>query len=214
MARTQNARITLTLSGVATVEELQEMEDRIMSALTDAVATMRTAVEGVAGRLGDPGALEAAVAAERARYDALVADEATEDIAQDAELQAARAEVDRLVGEQTAAAGDLMQLADQLNSVGTAVDEAPPGTPVDEVDVPDVSVPSPDSEVQTPDEAPAEPAPDAPVDVPEEDVAPVDDAAPAPDAPAEPAPDAPAPDDGGDGGPTDSDGNPVVAPTL
>lgn len=198
MPPNQNARVTLTLSGVATEADLTEMENRIMSALTDAVATLRTAVEAAAGRLGDPGAIEAAVAAERARYEALVQAEAAEDLAQDAELQAARAEVDRLVTEQTAAAGELVTLADQLNAVGTAVDEAEPGTPVEEVEVPDVPAP---------DEAPAPAPTPAPDEVPEEDVAPVDEpAAPAP-APA-PAPEAPA------DGPTDADGNPVTPPTI
>jgi hypothetical protein len=210
MARAQNARITVTLSGVATTEELAEMENRIMSALSDAVATMRTAVEGVAGRLGDPGALEAAVAAERARFDELVTTEAAEDVAQDAELQAARAEVDRLVAEQTAAAGELVTLADQLNTVGTAVEEAEPGTPVEDVPVPDVVVPDPvapedpaDVGPGVPDDATPGPAPDEDADVPPAPAPAPDDAAPAP------AP-APAPD----GGPTDADGNPVAPPTI
>lgn len=225
----QNARITTTISGVVTDEDLavrlNAMEERIMSALTDAVATLRTAVEAAAGRLGDPGALEAAVAAERARYDELVASEAAEDVAQDADLQAARAEVDRLVSEQTAAAGDLMVLADQLNSVGTAVDEAEPGTPVEDVEVPDVVVPdapAPDDTAPAPDDT--APAPDVPAD----DTAPAPDA-PAPDdtAPAEDAdvPPAPAPDDAAPAddtatpatpgtGPVDADGNPVAPPTI
>lgn len=209
MATKPNARITVTLSGVVTDEDLvvrlQAMEERIMSALTDAVSTLREAVNAAAGRLGDPGALEAAVAAERARYDALVAEEAAEDVAQDEELRAARAEVDRLVGEQTAAAGDLIVLADQLNNVGTAVDEAEPGTPVEEVVVPDVVVPdapAPDDAAPADDaDVPAAPAPDAPTDVPADGGVPADvTPAPAPDV-------APT-------GPTDADGNPVAPPTL
>lgn len=206
--RTQNARITVTLSGVATTEELAEMENRIMSALSDAVGNMRTAVEAAVGRLGDPGELDAALAAERARYEALVSSEEVEDAAQDAELQAARSEVDRLVSEQTAAAGELVTLADQLNNVGTAVDEADDDIPIGDVEVPEVVVPdapAPDAPVDEPVVGPPDaPAPDAPApDAPAPDVDADVPPAPAPDAPAAPA-----------DGPVDADGNPVAAPTL
>lgn len=222
----QTARVTLTLSNIATTDQIEQLEDN-MSALSDAVAALRTAVENlsVAQSPQKVADLEAAVQAERDKYAALVASEDAEDVAQNQELADARAATDALIAEMNAAAGDLGGITAQLAAVGTAVDTTPDDTPVGEVPVePAPDAPSPDDggviggadgplpPVTAPD-APAEgaatpgegstPDPSSPGTT---DAAPTDGGTPAP-ADAAPAP-APAT------GPVDASGNAVDGPRL
>lgn len=199
----QTARVTLTLSNIATEEDIKQMEERIMSALSDAVAQIQTAVSNlsVAQSPEKVAELEAAVQREREANEALVAQalsvqtaEDLEDTQQAQELADAKAANDALLAEMNTAATDLQGVSAQLSALGTAVDEAPDETPVGEVPV------------EVPDEAPADPAP--PVDVPDDGI-PADGGAPAE---AGPTPSDPATPPAG--GPVDTDGNPVDGPNL
>lgn len=244
----QTARVTLTLSNIATEEDvnnlredLTQMEERIMSALSDAVASVKAAVQGVSDRFGagtDGSSvvadLQAAIEAERARATELAAAEAAEDVEQDAALAEARAATDAALAEISGAVQELGGVTDQLNSIGAAVSDAPDDQPVGEVPV---DIPAPDADVQsppeaeTPAEAPADMSGDPVVptegvgagDVPGEGSTPdpsspgTTDEATSPDggAPAEVSPEAPADSGTAAGtGPTDASGNPIEAPRL
>jgi hypothetical protein len=203
----QTARVTVTLSNIATEEDLHNLEDK-MSALSDAISELRATVERLtlstsSERVAE---LEAALQAERDAAAALAASEAAEDVDQQAQLDEAKAATDALVAEMTSAASDLGTITEQLASVGSAVDEAPDDTPVGEVEV---NVPAPDAEVQSPEPVPAPgedvPTEDAPADADVPSNADSDGAGtPVPADPASP----PA------GGPVDADGNPVDGPAL
>src|SRR4051812_25280793 len=142
---TQTARVTVTLSNIATEEQVQHLEEQ-MSALSDAIATLRTTVENlsVAQSPEKVAELEAAVQREREANDALVAKavevqtaEELEDTQQAQELADAKAANDALIAEMNSAAGDLGGITAQLAAVGTAGDTAPDDTPVGEVRVPE-----------------------------------------------------------------------------
>lgn len=202
-----------------------------MSALQEALTGLRSAVENAASRLGDPSELERALVEERRLSAELAASEAAEDVQQNADLTAAQAEVDRLLSEQTAAAQEITTLSERLNTVGTAVEEAPAGTPVEEVDVPETPVTEPvpdgtdvpegaDGAPATPDEVPdagvpadgGAPADETPAGDAGTTPAPTDDAPDTSDEATTPAPADAVPSDGG--GPTDADGRPVAPPTI
>ncbi len=220
----QTARVTLTLSNIATEEDLRSMEERIMSALSDAVAQIQTAVSNLTVAQSPEKIAELQAALEYERQSAIVLrekiafineEETAEDVEQNRQLAEAQAQVDALLAEMNTAATDLQGVSAQLASLGTAVDEAPDATPVGEVEVPEPA-PVP--------EAPAEPAPapEAPAEVPDAGV-PADGGAPAEasptDAPSSPTTtDAPATTDGTPAdagtGVTDAAGNPVPAPNL
>jgi hypothetical protein len=195
----QTARVTLTLSNIATTEDLDNMEERLMSQLSDAIAQLRTTVENLAlaqspQKVAD---LEAAVAAEREKYDALVTAETAEDVTQNQELADAKAATDALMQEMNSAATDLGGITAQLQAVGTAVDTSPDDTPVGEVPVEPAPEPAP---APAPAEPTAEtPVEETPVEIPEDTT----------DTGTAPAP-APAPT----GGPVDAAGNPVPPPNL
>lgn len=231
----QTARVTLTLSNIATEEDLRSMEERIMSQLSDAIATLRTTVENLSTAQSPEkvAELEAAVQRERDANEALVAKavevqtaEELEDTAQAQELADAKAANDALIAEMNSAAGDLGGITAQLQAVGTAVDEAPDETPVGEVPV---EIPAPDAEVQAPAEGGevpegSTPAPSSPgttdVGVSPDGGAPAEaGATPAPAENADTAPanatdtaDATAP--AATTGPVDASGNPVEGPRL
>ena len=170
-----------------------------MSALSDALAALRTAVENIQAvdRPERVAELEAAVAAERARYEALVSSEAAEDVLQDEELAQAKAATDAALAEIKSAANEVGTITAQLASVGTAVDEAPAGTPVEDVEVPAPAEPLPPAE-----ESSEAPSPGDGGAVTSED--------PVKEEPAETPPVAPPTS----GAPTDGAGNPVDAPTV
>ena len=109
----QTASVRLTLSNIATEEDvnnlredLTAMEERIMSALSDAIARLRTTVENlsVAQSPERVTELEGLLAAERAAAANLAASEAAEDVEQDAALAEARAATDALIAEMKAGA--------------------------------------------------------------------------------------------------------------
>lgn len=208
----QTARVTLTLSNIATTEDLDNMEERLMSQLSDAIAKLQTTVQNLslAQSPEKVAQLEQTIADERAKYDALVASEEAEDVQQNQELADARAATDALVAEMNAAAGDLGTITDQLAAVGTAVDTTPDDTPVGEVPVEPTPEPAPapaepDGTGEVPTPGPGTTNPDAgttpveetPVEIPTDTT----DTGTAP---------APAPT----GGPTDASGNPVPPPNL
>jgi hypothetical protein len=95
------------------------MENRIMAALEDAVNNLRQAVNDAQSRFSVAGDVQAAVQAERDKYDALVAAENTEDEQQKQELADAKAETDRLLAEINSAAESLTAVTDQVNSLGS-----------------------------------------------------------------------------------------------
>jgi hypothetical protein len=228
----QTASVRLTLNNLATSEQIEQMEERIMSALSDAIAALRTQVENltVAQSPEKVAELEAAVQREREANEALVAKavevasaEELEDTQQAQELADAKAANDALIAEMNAAAGDLGGITAQLAAVGTAVDDAPDETPVGEVPVPepepapvggadgplpptgDTTEPAPADGGATPGEG-STPDPSSPA---------TPDAGVSPDggAPAEAgAPDAGAP--APTTGPTDSSGNPIDGPNI
>jgi uncharacterized protein YoxC len=211
----QTARVTLTLSNIATEEDINNLEERIMSALSDAVAQIKSTVANltVAQSPEKVAELEAAVQAERDKFAALVASEEAEDVTQNQELADARAQTDALLSEMNTAATDLQGVSAQLSALGTAVDDAPDEQPVGEVPV---EIPAPDAEVQTPEPAPAPAEGEA---TPGEGTTPAPsnegttDVGVSPDggAPAEAGPTpAPAPATG----PVDASGNPVEGPRL
>jgi hypothetical protein len=115
------------------------MENRIMSALEEAVAALRQAVDDANSRFQVAGDVQAAVQAVRERYDALVASENVEDEQQNQQLAEAKAETDRLLGEINSAASALTQVTEQVNTLGqTATAESSDGgtTPPAEGDTP------------------------------------------------------------------------------
>lgn len=203
-----------------------------MSALSDAIAALRTQVENLrlASSTERVAELEGLLQAEREAAAALAASEEAEDVTQNQELADARAATDALVAEMNSAASDLGTITDQLAAVGTAVDDAPDDTPVGEVpveDVPAPEVPAEDAPASPPATDP-EPAPtvDTPAapgeDVPTED-APGDVPTPGPGGTAPDAgvsPDGGAPADAGPApadqgtGPVDASGNPVEGPNI
>lgn len=208
----QTARVTLTLSNIATEEDLNNLKEYVMSALTDAVAQIQATVANltVAQSPEKVAELEAAVQAERERYEALVAAETAEDVAQNQELSDAKAQTDALLAEMNTAATDLQGVSAQLSALGTAVEEAPDEQPVGEVPV---EIPAPDAEVQSPEPAPA-PA--------EGEATPGEGSTPAPSSPETTdvgvSPDGGAPAEAGPAapitGPTDASGNPIEGPRL
>jgi hypothetical protein len=115
---------------LATVRDLNQMEDRIMSAITDALNNLRAAVDGVTTRVNADrvSELERLIAAERAA-------EAAEDVEQEAALNEARAKTDEVLAEFNAAAGEIQSLSDHLNALGTTTAQEEPvvgdATPVD-----------------------------------------------------------------------------------
>lgn len=224
----QTARVTVTLSNIATEQDIHNLEER-MSALSDAIATLRSTVENlsVAQSPEKVAELEAAVQREREANEALVAKavevqtaEELEDTTQAQELADAKAANDALIAEMNSAAGDLGGITAQLAAVGSAVDDAPDDQPVGEVPV---ELPAPDAEVQAPAEGgTTEPAPDAGAgETPGEGSTPAPsspettDAGVTPDggAPAEAGP-APADAPATGTGPVDASGNAVEGPRL
>lgn len=124
--------------GRVTQSDLRELEHNIMTALSVAVAGLSTAVESAVARLGNVAGLQAALADERAKFDALVATEASEDVEQNASLEAlrtdladARANTDSVVTEMETAAVELTDLTDKVNSLGAQA-AVEPGLPVEE----------------------------------------------------------------------------------
>lgn len=230
----QTASVRLTLSNIATEEDvnnlredLTHMEERIMSALSDAIAALRETVNNlsVAQSPERVSELESLLAAERLAASNLAASEEAEDVEQNAALVEARSATDSLLAEMNSAAGELGTITAQLAAVGTAVDEAPDETPVGEVPVEapaptepsapvdsgveDPGVPAEAPVEETPAEAPVSeepsgPTTDAPSSPETTDGVDSDAGTPAPDA----APAAPA------GGPVDASGNPVDGPRL
>lgn len=172
------------------IHHLTEMENRIMSAIEDAVAELTTAVNNANSRFQNTAELETALAAEREKYDALVTAEAAEDEEQNQALADARAATDAALAEVQELPGVLSGLADQVNILGTVttdptnatdapVDTAPVEDPAP-VDVPAETAPVEEAPVSTPD-APVDAAPveeptptDAPVDTPVATDAPAD----------------------------------------
>lgn len=225
----QTASIRLTLTNIATEEDINNLEERIMSALSDAVAAIKTAVSNlsVAQSPEKVQELEAALQAERdANAAALVAAadlasaEELEDSEQNQALMDAKAQVDALMAEMNTAANDLGGITAQLNALGTAVDETPDDTPVGEVPV---EIPAPDAEVQSP---PAEGSVTEPAPV--EGGGEGEGSTPAPSSgetnDVGVSPDGGAPSDAGAApdvvdagpitGPTDSSGRPIAGPNL
>lgn len=96
-----------------------------MSALEDAVASLNQAIQEANSRFQVAGDVEAAVAAERQKYDELVAAEAEEDLLQNQELQDARAKTDAAVSELNSAAESIQAAADQVNTLGQVASEQP-----------------------------------------------------------------------------------------
>lgn len=209
----QTASVRLTLSNIATEEDVnnlredfESMEERIMSQLSDAVAQIKAAVSNlsVAQSPEKVAELESALQAERDANQALVAAaadvasaEELEDVAQNQALADAKSQVDALLAEMNTAAGELGTITEQLNALGTAVDETPDETPVGEVPV-DPAPPVAETPEAPVEEGPTTDVPSSP-ETPSEGATP--DGTPAP----EPAP---------AGGMTDANGNPVEGPNL
>ena len=206
----QTASIRLTLTNVATEEDIHDMEERIMSALTDAIGELKATVEQLKlsqnpQRISE---LEAALAAERDLATKVAELEAAEDVAQNDELAAAKAErdeavkaTDSLMAEMNEAAAALGDVTEQLNAVGAAADE-PVEVPAEEPADAEVSDPDGDEPAA---EIPGEPGVVEPV-VDEDN----------PDLPIgeRPSPEALPETVESDGGPTDSSGRPIDGPLL
>lgn len=226
----QTARVTLTLSNIATEEDLTNMEERIMSALSDAITSLKATVANlqVAQSPEKVQELEAALQAEREANAALVATAASvssaeelEDVEQNRQLDEAKAATDALLSEMNSAASDLGTITAQLSAVGAAVDEAPAGTPVEEIPVEEipVEVPASDEGESAKTAPPSAFEPEAPV---------AGEATPTPDPSSPATPDAEVSPDGGvpaeapvaeapapaAGGPVDANGNAVEGPRL
>jgi len=89
-----------------------------MSALEDAVNALNQAIQEANSRFQVAGDVEAAVAAERQKYDELVAAEEAEDLQQNQELLDARAKTDEAVSQLNAAAESVRAAADQVSQLG------------------------------------------------------------------------------------------------
>jgi uncharacterized protein YoxC len=225
----QTASIRLTLTNIATEEDINNLEERIMSALSDAVAQIKAAVSNlsVAQSPEKVSELEAALQAERDANAAalqaaaeLASAEELEDSEQNQALQDAKAQTDALLAEMNSAATDLQGVSAQLSSLGTAVDDAPDEMPVGEVPV---DIPAPDAEVQSPpaSDSVIEPAPaegdgggEGEGSTPAPSSGETTDVGVSPDggAPSDAAPDVI--DAGPITGPTDSSGRPIDGPNL
>lgn len=125
------------------LRSVNRMEAR-MTALTDALGRLS---EAITGKIS---ALETALAAERERYDALVSSENAEDVAQDAELAAARAETDRTIAEATEQVDALTAQIQGSSEDGSAPAEEPAPAPEQPAETPA------DTPVDTPAETPAD----------------------------------------------------------
>lgn len=100
-----------------------------MSALTDALGRLSTAVND---RIST---LQSALDAERAAAAELAASEAAEDVAQGASLDEARAATD-------AALADLNSAAGEVDAIATSISGVAPSTPVEEVPVEETPAPA------------------------------------------------------------------------
>lgn len=166
------------------VAHLNWMENRIMAALEDVVAELRSAITNANIRFENVGQLEQALADERAKYDALISAEDAEDVQQNQELADAKATTDHALAQVQGLTGTLTELTDQVNQLGNRAPapEAPADVPA--ADTP-TDTPAPvDTPVDTPDETADAPAPaeaEAPADVPA-------DVEPSDEAPANPTP--------------------------
>jgi hypothetical protein len=176
------------------------MENRIMAALEDAVNNLRQAVNDAQSRFSVAGDVQAAVEAERAKYDELVSAEAAEDIQQNQELADARAETDRLLQEINSAADSLNAMTEQVSSLGQVAQEQPAPadgtaepTPAEGTAEPTpadgTAEPTPAEGTFTPEPVPgtATPVPDEGTTAPATDTAAPADAAPADAAASDPA---------------------------
>lgn len=211
------ASVRVTLANVATQEDLRETEDRIVSALTDAIGELKATVEQLKlsqnpQRLAE---LESALADERSKAADLAELEAKEDVAQNDELTAARAErdearkaTDSLLAEMNTAAAALGDVTEQLNAVGTAAEEPADAEVTDpDGDEPAAEVPGEPGQVESVDSDPAAPV---------EPVVDQDEVDANPDLPVggQPAAETPVAEPLPDGGPTDASGNPVEGPNV
>jgi uncharacterized phage infection (PIP) family protein YhgE len=134
----------------ATADDLTFMENRIMAALEDAVNNLRQAVSDAQSRFSVAGDVQAAVQAERDRYDALVAAENAEDAQQDQALADAKAETDRLLGEINSAAQSLTQVTDQVNSLGQVAQDQPTQMTAADADQPTADADQPTADADQP----------------------------------------------------------------
>jgi septal ring factor EnvC (AmiA/AmiB activator) len=101
------------------------MENRIMAALEEVVAQLQQAITDANDRFQNVGALQEALDAERAQYDALVASEAAEDVEQNQELQDAKAQTDELMAQMSSVADTLSGLTQQVNTLGQTASDQP-----------------------------------------------------------------------------------------
>lgn len=118
LLRALYARQTVLLEHVTGMEQT-------MADLQQSVAELKTAVQGVADRVGPRfDELTASLAAARQAYTDLVAAEDAEDVAQTTELQAARDALSAALTDAETAAGDISGEVAKLNAIAPA--EAPP----------------------------------------------------------------------------------------
>lgn len=96
-----------------------------MAALEEAVASLQQAIQDANTRFQNVGELETALAAERQKYDELVAAEEAEDVQQNQELTEARAATDDAVAQLSSVADTLSGLTEQVNTLGQTVTESP-----------------------------------------------------------------------------------------
>lgn len=108
-----------------TIKDLNEMENRIMAALEDAVNALNEAITEANNRFQNVGSLESALAEERSRYEALVASEEAEDVQQNQDLQDARAATDAALSELRAAEQSITLATEQVQQLGTVAAEQP-----------------------------------------------------------------------------------------
>lgn len=108
-----------------TIKDLNEMENRIMAALEDAVNALNEAITEANNRFQNVGSLESALAEERSRYEALVTSEEAEDVQQNQDLQDARAATDAALSELRAAEQSITLATEQVQQLGTVAAEQP-----------------------------------------------------------------------------------------
>lgn len=181
------------------VTHLNWMENRIMAALEDVVAELRSAIENANTRFQGVGQIEQALADERAKFEALVTAEDAEDVQQNQELADAKAATDAALAQVQGLSDTLSGLTDQVNQLGAAAPAEAEGT--GEVPTPGPGGTAPvdasadaDASVPTPTPAPASD------DNKGGDAAPVDAGTPTPVV--------------NPGAPTDADGNAVTPPAV
>lgn len=99
-----------------------------MSALEDAVNALNEAINTANERVQATSDVQTAVAAEREKYDALVAAEEAEDVTQNQELQDARAQTDQALSQLSSVAESIRAAADRVNQLGQVAAEQPAET--------------------------------------------------------------------------------------